>query len=141
MAQDGTSELGEESLDEIEPRAVLGSEGKFEASDRSSGEPSSGFSRDVRGMIVEDQLDRSVRRIGGVEKPEEFDELSTAVAILTSQCSFAFLPRTPRYVKHSPVEPRSPSAPLTRSSNEQLSWRHLFIERRLVPCDLYWPPL
>ncbi len=33
-------------------------------------------------MIVEDQLDRSVRRIGGIDKPEEFDELSTAVAIL-----------------------------------------------------------
>jgi hypothetical protein len=32
-------------------------------------------------MIVEDQLDRSVRRIGGIDKPEELDELSTAVAI------------------------------------------------------------
>lgn len=32
-------------------------------------------------MIAEDQLDRSVRRIGGIDKPEEFDELSTAVAI------------------------------------------------------------
>ena len=32
-------------------------------------------------MIVEDQFDRSVGRIGGIDKPEEFDELSTAVAI------------------------------------------------------------
>ena len=32
-------------------------------------------------MIVEDQLDRSIRRIGGIDTPEEFDELSTAVAI------------------------------------------------------------
>jgi hypothetical protein len=33
-------------------------------------------------MIVEDQLDRRVRRIGGIDKPEEFDELAAAVAIL-----------------------------------------------------------
>src|ERR1700752_5132406 len=81
MAQDRTGELGEESLDEIEPRAVLGGEGELEASSRSSGEPGSGFSRYVRGMVVEDQLDRSVRRIGGIDEPEELDELSTAVAI------------------------------------------------------------
>ena len=60
---------------------MLGGEGELEASDRSSGEPGSGFSRDVHGMIVEDQLDRSVRRIGGIDNSEEFDELSTAVAI------------------------------------------------------------
>jgi hypothetical protein len=33
------------------------------------------------GMIVEDQLDRSAGRIGGIEKFEEFDELFAAVAI------------------------------------------------------------
>src|SRR4029450_3889108 len=44
-------------------------------------EPSSRFSRDVRGMIVEDQLDRGAGRIGGIEKLEEFDELSAAVAV------------------------------------------------------------
>jgi hypothetical protein len=84
VAQDGVGEFGEEALDEIEPRAVLGCEGEFEASNRSSGEPSSGFSRDVRGMIVEDQFDRRVRRIDGIDKPEEFDELSSAVNKLTS---------------------------------------------------------
>ena len=31
MAQDRTSELGEEALDEVEPRAVLGREGELEA--------------------------------------------------------------------------------------------------------------
>ena len=61
MAQDRTGELGEEALDKVEPRAVLGGEGELEASNRSRGEPSSGFSRYVRGMIVEDQLDRSIR--------------------------------------------------------------------------------
>ena len=60
---------------------MLGGEGELEAPARSRGEPGSGFSRYVCGMIVEDQLDRSVRRIGGIDKPEELDELSTAVAI------------------------------------------------------------
>jgi len=45
-------------------------------------EPSSGFFRDVCGVVVEDQLDRGAGRIGGVEKFEEFDELAAAVAIL-----------------------------------------------------------
>jgi len=32
-------------------------------------------------MIVDDQLDRGLGRIGGVEKLEEFYELSTAVTV------------------------------------------------------------
>jgi hypothetical protein len=34
-------------------------------------------------MIVEDQLDRGVSRIGGVEKLEEFDEFVASVRIPT----------------------------------------------------------
>ena len=37
--------------------------------------------RDVRGMIVEDQLDRGVGRIGRIEQLEELDELAAAMAI------------------------------------------------------------
>lgn len=59
----------------------LGVKVEFGAPAWSRGEAGSGFSRDVRGMIIEDQLDRSVRRIGGINKPKELDELSTAVAI------------------------------------------------------------
>src|SRR6266480_6361080 len=54
---------------------------ELEAACRSCVEPGSGFSRDVRGMIVEDQLDRGAGRVGGVEKLEEFDELAAAVAV------------------------------------------------------------
>ena len=68
VAQDGSCELGKEALDEVEPRAVLGSEGEFEAAGGLIGEPGFGFLGDVRGVIVEDQLDRGVGRIGGVEK-------------------------------------------------------------------------
>ena len=81
MAQDGSRELGKEALDEVEPRAVLGSEGEFEAAGGLIGEPGFGFLGDVRGVIVEDQLDRGVGRIGRVEKLEEFDEFAAAMAI------------------------------------------------------------
>ena len=69
-------ELGEEALDEIEPRAVLGGEGEFESTGGLLGEPSFGFLGDVRRMIVEDQLDRRMAGIGGVEELEEFDEFA-----------------------------------------------------------------
>ena len=81
MTQDGAGKLGKEALDEVEPGAVLGRERKVEAACRSCVEPSSGFPRDVCGMIVEDQLDRGAGRIGGIEKLEEFDELAAAVVI------------------------------------------------------------
>jgi hypothetical protein len=45
------------------------------------GEPGFGFLGDVRRVIVEDQLDRCMGRIGGVDKLEKFDEFAVAVAI------------------------------------------------------------
>ena len=41
-----------------------------------------GFPGDMRGMVVEDQLDRGTGRIGGIEPLEESDELAGAVALL-----------------------------------------------------------
>ena len=81
VAQNGAGELREEALDQVEPGAVLGREGKVEAAWRPGVEPGSGFPRNVCGMIVEDQLDRGAGRIGGIEKLEEFDELAAAVAL------------------------------------------------------------
>ena len=43
MAQHRAGELGEEAFDEIEPRAVLGGEGEFEATGRLLGQPSLGL--------------------------------------------------------------------------------------------------
>jgi hypothetical protein len=57
MAKHRTGELRKEALDEVEPGAVLGREGKFEAMLRLRGKPGFGLPRDMRGMIVEDQLD------------------------------------------------------------------------------------
>jgi hypothetical protein len=81
VSEDGAGEFGEEPLDEVEPGAMLRRKGEGETSARSRIEPSSGFSRDVCGMIVEDQLDSGVGWISGVEKLEEFDELAAAVAV------------------------------------------------------------
>jgi hypothetical protein len=72
VAQHRASELGEEALDEIEPRAVRGREGELESADRLLSEPRIGLFRDVRGMIVDNHLDRGVSWIGGIEKLEEF---------------------------------------------------------------------
>ena len=56
---------------------MLGCEGEFEPVRGLAGEPRSGLFGDMRGMIVEDQLDRRV-----IEKLEEFDEFVAAMAIL-----------------------------------------------------------
>jgi hypothetical protein len=45
--------------------------------------------RDVRGVIVENQLDRRVGRTGGIEQFEEFDELAAAVAVPDQGMDFA----------------------------------------------------
>src|ERR1700716_627397 len=76
VAQDRAGELGEEALDEIEPGAVFGREGELEAARRSSGEPSLGFSGDMRRMVVEDQLDRRTGRGSGLEKLWGVDEIA-----------------------------------------------------------------
>src|ERR1700738_3115627 len=89
VAQHRACELGEEAIDEIKPRAVRGREGEFEAADRLIGEPSLGLLGKVRGMIIEDQLDRCMDRIDGVEKLEKFDEFATAVAILDEGVNLA----------------------------------------------------
>jgi hypothetical protein len=40
-------------------------------------------------MIVEDQLDRRVGRIGGIEKLEKFDDFAAAMAILDERMNLA----------------------------------------------------
>jgi hypothetical protein len=68
VAQDGSCELGKEAFDQVQPGAVLESDGKFEAARRLLGEPGFHLLGDVCGMIVEDQLDRRAGWVSGVEK-------------------------------------------------------------------------
>ena len=81
VAQDRAGEFGEEALNEVEPRTVRRREGEFEAVRRLGCKPGSGLLGNVCGMIVEDQLDRRIGRIGGVEELEEFDEFAAAMTI------------------------------------------------------------
>jgi len=57
----------EEAFDKIEPGAVLRGEDEGEAAFGLGGEPSPGFLGNMGRVIVEDELDRRRRRIGGVE--------------------------------------------------------------------------
>src|SRR6516164_9308292 len=81
VAQDGARELRKETFDEVEPGAMGWREGEFEAMCRLLRNPGSGLFGDVRGMIVEDQLDRRVDRIGGIKELEEFDEFAAAITV------------------------------------------------------------
>ena len=81
VTQHRTCKLGKETLDEIEPGAVNGREGKFEAAGRASGEPGSALLRDMRGMIVENKLDCGGGRVCAIKELQEFNELSAAVTI------------------------------------------------------------
>jgi hypothetical protein len=114
VSEDGAGEFGEEALDEVESGAMLKREGEGETSARSSSEPSFGFSRDVCGMIVEDQLDSGVGRISGVEKLEEFDELAAAVAVADECMDLAIEQVDPSQQSDASIRSRNwaqPSAP------------------------------
>ena len=90
VAEDGAGKFREEALDEVEPGAVLGSEGEFKAVRGLIGEPGFGLFGDVRGMIVEDQLDRCVGRIRGAEPSlRNSYEFAAAMAILDQRMDLA----------------------------------------------------
>src|SRR5439155_12894260 len=82
VSQDGAGKLGEEALDQVQPGAVRGREGELEAARRSSSKPGFCLLGDVGGMIVEDQTDRRMDRIGGIDEFQKLDELAATVAVL-----------------------------------------------------------
>src|SRR5215813_12232569 len=82
VAEHGAGCFGEKPLDEVEPGTVFGGEHKREAAVRLSGQPGLGLPRDMRRVIVQNDLDRRRRWVGRVENFEELDELATAMAIL-----------------------------------------------------------
>ncbi len=61
---------------------MLGCEGELEAARGLLGKPGFSLPGDMRGMIVEDGVDRGIGRIGFAETLEEGDELSAAMAVL-----------------------------------------------------------
>src|SRR5262249_13198898 len=105
VAQDGAGQLGEEAFDEVEPGAVLGSEGELKPAGGLLGEPSSGLSGDMRGMIVEDQMDRRVGRIGRVD---ELEELRAAFPRVGALCAILVHLTSPLLKVTRAIEPTSP---------------------------------
>jgi len=89
VAKNGAGEFGKETLDQVEPGAVRGRECELEAASSLGGEPSFRLLGDVSGMIVKDQLDRGIGRIGSVENFQKFDELAAAMAIFDLGMDFA----------------------------------------------------
>lgn len=67
----------------------LGREGELEAARRSGSEPGFCLLGDVGGMIVEDQTDRRMDRIGGIDELQKLDELAATVAVLDQGMDFA----------------------------------------------------
>src|SRR5882724_2852772 len=61
---------------------MLRREDELEAAGALLGKPVASLFRDVRRMIIEDQLDRGVRRVSGIGQREEFDELAAAGSVL-----------------------------------------------------------
>lgn len=71
-------QLGEEAVDEIEPRSVRRCDGQGEAANRLIDEPGCGITRDMGGVIVEDDLDCGVAFLG-------FRQLNVQSAALTAR--------------------------------------------------------
>jgi hypothetical protein len=89
VAEHGAGELGKETLDEVEPGAMLGREGELKAASKLVGQPSLGLLGDMGRVIIKDQPDRRMGRIGSVDKLEKFDKFATAVAILDESVNLA----------------------------------------------------
>jgi hypothetical protein len=81
-AEHGSSLLGEEAFHKIEPGPMFRGKYKGKAALWLGGKPPVCFLGDVRGVVVEDQLDGGVRRISGVEFLEKPDELPRTMPIL-----------------------------------------------------------
>jgi hypothetical protein len=82
VTEHGAGGFDEEPFDEIELGPVLGGEHELKASLGSRRKPRLGLLRNVRGVIVEDDLGRGRGGVGGLQHSEEFDEFATAVAVL-----------------------------------------------------------
>jgi hypothetical protein len=89
MAEHRPCHLGEEPFHKIKPGTVLWREHERKAAFRLGGQPGLGFLRNMRGVIVQDQLDGGIRWIGCVEQLEEGDELPRAMALLDPRMHLA----------------------------------------------------
>src|ERR1019366_7702273 len=78
MPEEGSCHLAEESFNDVEPGAVLGCEYVLE-SVRIYCQKGSRFFGDVLGMVVQDDPDRAIRRVPGIEVRQESFEFYAAM--------------------------------------------------------------
>ena len=74
--QDRARHFREEALDQVEPGAMLWCKHEAEAALALCGKPLVGFLRHVRRMIVQNNLDRGIRRVGRIELLEKANEFA-----------------------------------------------------------------
>jgi hypothetical protein len=74
VAQDERASLEKKPSTRLSQEPCLGVKVNSNLPAGCSASPSSGLSGNMRGMIVEDQMDRRVGRIGRVDEREELDE-------------------------------------------------------------------
>src|ERR1700733_9692561 len=88
-AEHGPRHLGEEAFHKIEPGTMFRGKYEGEAALGLGGKPRLGFFGDVRGMVVEDQLDGGLCRVSGVEFLEKADKLSRTMTIFDAGVNLA----------------------------------------------------
>src|SRR6266567_6511742 len=81
MSQESTRHFAEERLREVEPGTVGGSEHILETV-RSGCQIGLSFFRQVRRMIIEDQPQGTIRRVGSIQVSEQGNKLPAAMAAL-----------------------------------------------------------
>ena len=64
---------------------MLGCESESKLPNRPSGKPGRGLLRDMSGVVVEDDFNCGVGRIGGVEELDKLDKFAAAVALFECQ--------------------------------------------------------
>lgn len=94
VAQARARHLREEALDQVEPGAVLWREDEAKAALGPRGEPLFGLLGHMRRLIVQDDLDRDIERIGRVELLEKADEFGSALAVFDVDTSVFDIPRS-----------------------------------------------
>lgn len=87
VAEHGSRHVGEETLDEIEPRPVLRREHEGEAAVWLAGQPRLRLLGYVGRMVVQDQLDRGICRISSVEPLEPMAILDAGMSAPAKRCA------------------------------------------------------
>ncbi len=80
MSQKGARHFAEKYLNQVQPRTVPGGKDKFKTL-RPGAQIGLGFPGNMRGVVIQHQSDLPALRIASVQQREEFNKLTTAMAV------------------------------------------------------------